>query len=707
MVIREWFRGALSSSDIVRSKQFWYVCLVAGILFVVVFLNAPLAYFSDAGHDDAWFVNKAMSIAAGHWFGPYNQFALMKGPGYPLFLLAVSMTGIPVALAEATLMVLALWILCLTLARVTNAYRACAVIFAVTLWHPIFLTVRLLRDAIYPAQVFILLALAIDVLVLADSRKRTIFSSILFGAVFAWYWLTREEGVWILPGLAILLAGAIVLAWRDRVRLRNFGIATAIALTTAWALIGAFGLANKAVYGSYTLVDFKGASFNDALDALYSVQVGEATKYLPVPKRVRLEVYKVSPHFAELRDYLDGSKPNAYAAEGCKFYAQTCGDIAGGWFFWAVRTAAFDAGKFTSPANASEFFSAVSAEVRAACAMGALTCRSAQLPGFPPLSAGQIAGLFPLMWTAAKSVLMTDAGDRVLGMRGNPMSSGDQALVDRAALFLNASNFAPLRSAPDQQYVISGWYMDPEHGWIQLLARRGTDAPDEIAVRRHDSPDLIGAFGDPAAGRQRFRISMRCDDSCTVEVRNAKATSGPLKLKDMRAGAPIAVGAGEFFIDAVGALGADDSGWQDTRPAVARKVRIAAAQPYILLGPWVLACAFMAFLAIVCLPWWRRILLDEGRPVLLLALVMWALAGTRMLLLALIEVSLFPAIDPLYMMPAYYLAWLAAGLSFILLGRVLRTQYRVRVELPQTQAATEGSHRRLDAPTDPVGPLAS
>jgi len=686
--IHDWVKNtfALSATNTAATKQFRYVCLAAGVLFVIVFQHLPIGYFANAVHDDGWFVHKAISIASGQWFGTsYDNLTLMKGPGYPFFLVLVSASGIPIAMAEAILMVFAVGLLCLNLARLTGAYRSCAAIFVITLWHPVFLTPRLLREGIYPSQIFLLVALLIDIFLLESSRKRIVTSSLLFGFVFSWYWLTREEGGWIVPAVMVFVTGAVILAWQDPARLRTFAIATAIMLTSTVALVSTFGLINKLEYGAYQLVDFKDAGFNDALDALYSVQVGDPTPYLPIPKRVRLEVYKVSPQFAELRKFFDGQQAPPWSNEGCAYYPQTCGDIAGGWIVWAMRDAAASVGKYATPNDASRFFSDMAKEVRDACAKGALKCMSPLVPGLPYISSRQFANLPARMFDAVKLIFTSDLGTRSYSLI---RSSGDQAAIEHGALFLNTRGIAPSAAMLEHKYTFNGWYMDSGHGWFKLLGR-GENFENAITVPRQESPDLVSAFGDPAANRQRFSVPILCDPNCTLEIRSETAASSPVKLSAIRPGGAIQVGEGKFFVDAIEETGSAASTVRDPRPALADKIRLAAARPYINFGAPVLVFASISFLATACIPRFRRHVKKEYLPGLLVALTLWLLVGARVLLLALLHISVFPAVTPLYLVPAYYLVWPAAGLTFICLGRLIAAEYRRRIHPAYAGAAGE------------------
>ena len=50
---------------------------------------------SGATHDDFLFVRQAYYLGAGAWLGPFDNLTLAKGMGYPAFILAAFVSGLP------------------------------------------------------------------------------------------------------------------------------------------------------------------------------------------------------------------------------------------------------------------------------------------------------------------------------------------------------------------------------------------------------------------------------------------------------------------------------------------------------------------------------------------------------------------------------------------------------------------------------------
>ena len=266
-------------------------------------VSLPLTFLPGAGADDGLYMSHAASLLSGNWLGPFNQFTLAKGPGYPLFLAFGSLTGLPISLVHALFQLLAIAMVAWAVFRVTG-YRALSLgVFILLALHPAGITgemERVVRDQIYWAQTLIVVALfAIVLLSPFRSRWATAATSILAGLCLGWTWLTREEGVWLLPGLAILVAGAFLIDWKkaglSKAKLLNLGMAL-----LGFAVIQAsFMTINRLEYGSFVGVDVKERNFVRALDALQSVQINKIP-HVPVSNDAIIAIGTTVTAFAPL-----------------------------------------------------------------------------------------------------------------------------------------------------------------------------------------------------------------------------------------------------------------------------------------------------------------------------------------------------------------------------------------------------------------------
>ncbi|MGH9807882.1 MAG: hypothetical protein ACRD9W_11580, partial [Terriglobia bacterium] len=192
----------------------WMVILVAAAMKLWLAACRTLDAIGWADHDDHWFLRKAVSILAGHWLGPYDSRTLIKGCAYPLWIAVISWTGIPLLFAQQLLYVIASLAVTLALAPAIRSSMARAVLFVIVVFNPMTLSddiaSRVARESIYPALGLLIFAGVAGAALRLDARRRNVLPWVLLsGVAIAFFWHTREEGVWILPLLA-LAAGAVL-----------------------------------------------------------------------------------------------------------------------------------------------------------------------------------------------------------------------------------------------------------------------------------------------------------------------------------------------------------------------------------------------------------------------------------------------------------------------------------------------------------------
>jgi len=91
-----------SSTPAADSRVWMAVCLALAL--VKLWLLSPQEVIArTAPHDDTLFVGLALSILQGEWLGVYDQFTLMKGSGYPLFIALSNVLGLPLILSQELL----------------------------------------------------------------------------------------------------------------------------------------------------------------------------------------------------------------------------------------------------------------------------------------------------------------------------------------------------------------------------------------------------------------------------------------------------------------------------------------------------------------------------------------------------------------------------------------------------------------------------
>ncbi len=608
----------MSATETLKFPRYgWLIMLAAAGLYVALSLHLPVGVLGGAGHDDGWFFAKARTLVAGHWFGPFSEMTLIKGPGYTFFLAANYLLGVPVTLSQALLYAFGCALFSHAVFRLTRSTPLSLALFLLTLWHPDMFAVRLIRDDIYGAQSLIYFACLIQLLFAPLAPRARRVWAVAAGLSFAWLWMTREEGVWILPATVILCA---VRLWRERAQASALAVFGATAIG-AWCLVAA---CNLFAYHTFTVVDFKSRAYSHAVAALQSVRVGDPVAYVPVPAKVRAQVYAVSPAFASLKPFFEGVPGKPWTAHGCQVYPSTCGDYAGGWFVWALRDAAGQAGHYHTPRAAAAFYDQITAEVKAGCRSGQLHCVPGLVAFMPAITPSQRALIPSKLHDLADMLLAKQAAP-------SPFESGGTAMqLDGMWEF---EGFPRRTGAPtDPPSTLVGWFYAKSGAWIQLSCSQ--DGRAWIApIARLASPDIAAHFNDPAATDRRFSAELPADADCSVQQIGAAdpglSFDQLLRSRDQR------LDGNELFIDSYGATA------RDVADQYAHKAEAVLSALYMRLMPLLALAAAAAYLAHL----W---LLARGRArpdgYWLLCHVLWLSIAARLAILLLVDISSFPGI---------------------------------------------------------------
>jgi hypothetical protein len=666
---------------LVRNKTLHLVVVGATSLsYVAVYAHTPLSVLtSTAPHDDGLFMTLGQTLARGNWLGSYSQFTLMKGPGYPAFLAMASWLGLSVSVAHALFWCGALLVLSGVVAALSGSYLVATVLFLITLWRPELISLRVDRDAIYPGQILLVIALLAASLYCTTVPARRYWLAASAGVALGWCWLTREEGVGLLPGLFMLVTFAISRARTQRTCVRDLLALTACTVLFCLIVLTGFRLANLFEYGSFVGLDVKESNFIAAMNALQSAHVGNRISYVPVSRATRQALYRISPTFASLNDEQDHPGQSVWARWepfGCHFYPSTCGEIAGGWFMWALRDAAAAHGVYQSPAHASAFFRQLAREVRQSCASRKVACDSSLISLMPPpislmphVSSHQVASI-PQAFMKSIWMILMRYGPLV---DGEP-STGTGQRLSEALAFLN---FPLFQSGGEHEISMSGWYYSGGQSWFNLIPTGAMDTTNSLIVSRNPSPDIADYFHDPLASHQRFAISARCTGDCGLAFVSTGGAVNVLSGHLPAAGSLLALGQGKLFFDSTNESGASSAQTGNGYAlAASRALRVWLIGAYRVLMPPLFGFSLLAAWCVLIADWRAY----AYSPILSLAATAWILLLTRLAILVAVDISAFPAISIEYMKSVFSLTCVAAVLSIAGAGGLANDLKRALVQ---------------------------
>jgi hypothetical protein len=392
-----------------------WVLVVFALITTKLWLASGLTVtaYGTAMHDDQLYMVTANRLLNGAWLGrPYGNMTLAKGPFYSVFVLISWALGLPLLFAEQLLYVAAAALFTQAIRPWLPSRFARTALFAVLLFNPLTWhaqpATRVVREGIYPALSLIVLACAVGLLGRLDRSRREVSAwAAALGLALGAFWLTREDGVWLIPTLLVLALPAMT-----RLRTRWKPLAWALPpFVIALAFLPAlFGSINAYRYGAFSTNEFREHPFRAAMGALQRVEHSSWHADVTLPTETRERIYAASPRFAELRPFLEGPIGQAWTRTTCLGTAgRLCNEIGTGWFVWALRDAVDQAGYYRRGARAvAAYYEGLAAEINQACNAGRLVCGSPSDSLMPPLRREQWPVFLASMRRATELLISPD-----------------------------------------------------------------------------------------------------------------------------------------------------------------------------------------------------------------------------------------------------------------------------------------------------------
>lgn len=370
-----------------------------------------------AGYDDALYMNLANHLVNGNWLGPYDLVTLLKPPGYSIWIAGNYFTGQPLHLNQHLIYAGACALFVQAIAPRVPSRLLRLVLFAVLLFQPMSFstsTLRYVRDSLYTTQVLSVLSCAIALVIRVDAPVRILTRwSLALGLIGGFMWVTRDEGVVILPALGCAAALMALHLWRHRpADWRRRALAIGIAVPVAATVVLTVALLNYRHYGFFGVSEFKATELNDAMGALARVEPAQHRRWVIVANETRSRIYERSAAFREIQTALENRRDQWSAAGTVMFewdraaeqeeiktgtlLGTVChepvewddavmrAEIMTGWFVIALREAVVVAGLQKTPADGMAYFRRLADEVNAACEAGELQCGPRRSSLAPP-----------------------------------------------------------------------------------------------------------------------------------------------------------------------------------------------------------------------------------------------------------------------------------------------------------------------------------
>ena len=355
--------------EIIKKHWFFLLLIIITVFRIGLTLRIPSAFWAAESFDDRLLFDYAENISAGNWLGDYNNLTLVKGISFPVFLAVCNFFCIPMTYGWILMYIIACLIFVKAFSPLIRNRYISGILYILMLYLPggfdTLVSQRAYRNSIVPSMVLLVLSCLCGLYL---RKERDIIKLLPWaiggGLGLAFFWHIREDSIWILPFVIVIIGIAVIFTmFRMRIDIRKKikrVCCYLIPLVCLGISIIVISLLNNYYYGILTTNDRTGTEFGTFMSTLYQIENPEKNQTVWVPKSTIEQVYVASSTFASIKESVDSSL-NAWG-EG--------EEIGGDIIAWAIRDGVQSAGYYDSAQEANDFFGVVNQELNNALEQG-------------------------------------------------------------------------------------------------------------------------------------------------------------------------------------------------------------------------------------------------------------------------------------------------------------------------------------------------
>ena len=336
--------------------------------------------------DDLLLLKNAINIILGNWLGDYGQYTLSKGVGYPLFMSIGFILDIDTKNLEFFFYAGTSLFFSLTISKILKNNIIGLIIFFFLISNPFlfdYQLARFVREGLYGSLVLLIVTFLMNIIFL---KKKSIKYSFFFSIFLFWFWITREEQIWLMVSIFAVLFLLILLNnyyFKNKINYIQILKVLSLSVLISIGLVLLINTLNYFKYNKFINNDFNNGNYLKAYGGLISLKANYE-KRNPFPKEKRELAYKASPTFKKVEKYLEGEVGKSWSSllDG-KPHAKLDTTY---WTMWAIRDAIY---KEFSPQNASDadrIYTQIYQEIKKYCEKNKKYCyknNKSLLPNYP------------------------------------------------------------------------------------------------------------------------------------------------------------------------------------------------------------------------------------------------------------------------------------------------------------------------------------
>jgi len=631
-------------------KSFYFIIITLILLKLFLVRNQPIFALVGTVQDDQHYINQATWLLKGNWLGPYDQYTLIKGPFFPIWIACTFLLGIPFLLSEHLVYIVACLTLIIAIKPVFRRNYYALILFFALLFNPFTydtkVFTRVVRDGVYTSLCILVISCALGLFIRRKELSiKNLYWAFGLGLSFSAAALTREDNVWLLPPLLIVFV-IYLIGLRNTQRQNIFFRlgAWGLASTVYFVIVGLVSLINYKYYSFFNITEMAAPEFVAAYSALQRVVPEQFVPMVPVSKGTRRQIYAVSPAFEELEPFLEGDLGKGWANSTIPGMDLPKGEIIGGWFIWAFRDAVAAAGHYGSGQFPANYYRTLVNQINVACNTGKLSCISKPTSLAP---AWNNAYLMPTItrFINGISLLLVPFSE----FNPYPLNSSDSQYGQMQFEDLTQNEISVTSSA--NRWTIRGWAFNVDKEVRLFVTNMNGDYVQDFTVDYLPSSDVYNYFFEqgkdfPTSKFARFDISTSCIKTCFLEVRSGDELLERIRFSNFKN--PMSWNDSKTFIyiDSEKAYVPNVLYFQNKYNNYKMRILYTVGRCYQIVFPY---ATMIAALILVLLT--TRV--NKHFDTWVIAALWFITVMERVALLAYIDVASFPALTPLYLTPAY------------------------------------------------------
>ena len=363
-------------------KKNWIFIIIAFLVIIkcILTINLPINVRDHVGADEYLMLSQAESLIKGEWLGPYTYLTIVKGIGFPFFLMLAFKLGISYLSLYSLFYVGACLISLIPLRKMISNKIILLLIFSGLLFCPASFdnNVQLVyrNMLIIPQSILLIASLMMMYYEINTSSKKLLFWSLMFS--FDWIFLchTREDSIWSIPvvivTLFILFINLLILHKKENKKIFLNIFIILIPLIMLFVSNNLVSYVNYKKYGIYTTNQLNKTNYAKAVNLLMKIKPDKTIDHVIITRDALQKAYDVSPTFSKLKNTIENdydSKVSLVMAE------EDNGEVNEDLITWELLGAANINGYYENANKAEKFWGQVYQELNEAINSGKLQTR--------------------------------------------------------------------------------------------------------------------------------------------------------------------------------------------------------------------------------------------------------------------------------------------------------------------------------------------